>query len=160
MASTAGALWSPIWDAAALAIQVLSWLLQWLANFSWATLTVAAAPLWCAVTGVAGGVLLALRLPLQWRLLGAPLILPVLLWQPLRPVVGQFEILGADIGQGNALVVRTASHSLVYDTGPKFSRESDAGNRVLVPLLRAMGDRKSTRLNSSHPSISRMPSSA
>ena len=137
----AGALWSPIWDAAALAIQVLSWLLQWLANFSWATLTVAAAPLWCAVTGVAGGVLLALRLPLQWRLLGAPLILPVLLWQPLRPAVGQFEILGADIGQGNALVVRTASHSLVYDTGPKFSRESDAGNRVLVPLLRAMGEK-------------------
>jgi len=69
-----------------------------------------------------------------------PLLLPVLLWQPLRPVTGEFEVLGADIGQGNALIVRTASHSLVYDTGPRFSRESDAGHRVLVPLLRAMGE--------------------
>jgi competence protein ComEC len=29
----------------------------------------------------------------------------------------------------------------VYDTGPRFSSETDAGQRVLVPLLRALGDR-------------------
>ena len=136
-----GTLFSPAWDAAALAIKVLTVVLTWLASFSWATLTVAAAPIWCAAAGVLGGVLLAMRLPWQWRALGVPLLLPVLLWQPLRPEPGQFEVLGADIGQGNALIVRTASHSLVYDTGPKFSRESDAGNRVLVPLLRAMGEK-------------------
>lgn len=134
-----GALWSPVWDAAALAMSVLTLLLKWLAGFSWASVTVAAAPLWCAVAGVLGGVLLVMRLPLHVKLLGVPLLLPVLLWQPLRPEPGQFEVLGADIGQGNALIVRTSSHSLVYDTGPKFSRESDAGNRVLVPLLRALG---------------------
>ena len=50
-------------------------------------------------------------------------------------------LLAADIGQGNAVLVRTASHTLLYDTGPRFSRESDAGNRVLVPLLRALGER-------------------
>ena len=137
----AGALFSPAWDAAALAVSALTWLLQWMASFSWATLSVAAAPLWCAAAGTLGGVMLAMRLPLHWRALGVPLLLPVLLWQPLRPVDGQFEILGADIGQGNALIVRTASHSLVYDTGPRFSRESDAGNRVLVPLLRATGEK-------------------
>ena len=136
-----GALWSPVWDAAALAVSVLTLLLQWLASFSWASLTVAAAPLWCAAAGVLGGVLLVMRLPLHWRALGVPLLLPVLLWQPLRPEPGQFEVLGADIGQGNSLIVRTTHHSLVYDTGPKFSRESDAGNRVLVPLLRAMGEK-------------------
>ena len=136
----AGVLWAPLWDGAALATQSLTYLLQWLASFSWASISVAAAPLWCALAGVLGGALLALRLPWHFRALGIPLLLPVLLWQPLRPAGGQFEILGADIGQGNALIVRTASHSLVYDTGPKFSRESDAGNRVLVPLLRAMGE--------------------
>ena len=136
-----GALWSPVWDAAALAVHVLTLLLLWLASFSWASISVAAAPLWCAVAAVLGGALLVMRLPWHWRLLGVPLMLPVLLWQPLRPEIGQFEILGADIGQGNALIVRTASHSMVYDTGPKFSRESDAGNRVLVPLLRAMGEK-------------------
>ncbi len=137
----AGVLWAPLWEVAALATQGLSLGLQWLASMSWATISVAAAPLWCAVAGVVGGALLAMRLPLHWRALGVPLLFPVLLWQPLRPATGQFEVLGADIGQGNALIVRTATHSMVYDTGPKFSRESDAGNRVLVPLLRAMGEK-------------------
>jgi len=136
-----GALWAPSWDAAALAVNALMLLLQWMASYSWASVSVAAAPLWCAVAGVIGGVLLVMRLPPYVRALGVPLLLPVLLWQPLRPEAGQFEILGADVGQGNALIVRTASHSLVYDTGPRFSRESDAGNRVLVPLLRAMGEK-------------------
>ncbi|NQW95049.1 MAG: DNA internalization-related competence protein ComEC/Rec2, partial [Polaromonas sp.] len=136
-----GALWSPMWDAAALAVNLLTLVLQWLASFSWASVAVAAAPLWCAVSGVLGGALLVMRLPRYWQALGVPLLLPVLLWQPMRPAAGQFEILGADIGQGNALIIRTAHHSMVYDAGPKFSRESDAGNRVLVPLLRAMGEK-------------------
>ena len=136
-----GTLWSPIWDAAAGTVRVLTWFLQVLAGWPLASLSVAAAPFWCAVAGVLGGALLAMRFPWHLRLLGVPLMLPVLLWQPVRPLLGHFEVLGADIGQGNALLVRTASHSLVYDTGPRFSRESDAGHRVLVPLLRAMGER-------------------
>ncbi len=136
-----GVLWPALWDAAAIAVKLLTIFLQSLASWPLASISVAAAPLWCAVAGVAGGSLLALRLPLHWRLLGLPLLLPVLLWQPVRPVAGEFELIGADIGQGNAVIVRTANHSLVYDTGPRFSRESDAGNRVLVPLLRALGER-------------------
>ena len=136
-----GTLWSPIWDAAAACVRLLTWFLQALAGWPLASVSVAAAPLWCAMAGVLGGALLAMRLPWHLRMLGVPLMLPVLLWQPLRPPAGQFEVLGADIGQGNALLVRTASRSLVYDTGPRFSRESDAGHRVLVPLLRAMGER-------------------
>ncbi len=136
-----GTLWSPVWDAAALAVKFLALLLQWMAGFSWSSLSAAAVPVWCAAAGVVGGILLVMRLPLYMRVLGLPLLMPVLLWQPLRPETGQFEVFGADIGQGNALIIRTASHSMVYDTGPKFSRESDAGNRVLVPLLRAMGEK-------------------
>lgn len=136
-----GTLWSPVWDAAAGTVRLLTWFLQALAGWPLASVSVAAAPFWCAIAGVLGGALLAMRLPWHLRMLGVPLMLPVLLWQPVRPPAGQFEVLGADIGQGNALLVRTASHSLVYDTGPRFSRESDAGHRVLVPLLRAMGER-------------------
>jgi competence protein ComEC len=136
-----GVLWPPFWDGAAWSVGLLAVFLRWLASWPFASLSVAAAPLWFAVAGVAGGALVATRLPWNWRLLGLPLMLPVLLWQPLRPPEGQFEILGADIGQGNAVLVRTASHGLLYDTGPRFSRESDAGSRVLVPLLRALGER-------------------
>ena len=136
-----GVLYAPIWDVAAGSVGLLAAFLQWLAHWPLASLSVAAAPLWCAVAGVLGGGLVAMRLPWRWRVLGIPLMLPVLLWLPARAAPGQFELLAADIGQGNAVLVRTASHSLLYDTGPRFSRESDAGNRVLVPLLRALGEK-------------------
>lgn len=136
-----GVVHAPLWDVAAVALGGLVGVLQGLAGWSWASVSVASAPLWCAVAGVLGGSLLALRLPWQWRLLGLPLLLPVLLWQPARVAPGQFEVLAADVGQGNAVLVRTATHSLLYDAGPRFSGDSDAGSRVLVPLLRALGER-------------------
>ena len=136
-----GVVFAPCWDAAAGAVGLLALVLKALAGVPMASVSVAAAPLWCATVGVLGGTLIALRLPWQWRALGLPLVLPVLLWQPARVAPGQFELLAADIGQGNAVLVRTATHSLLYDTGPRFSNDSDAGHRVLVPLLRALGER-------------------
>ena len=135
-----GVLWAPLWSAAALSLQPFTALLQWLAQWPWAAVFLPAAPLWAGVAAVAGGALLAMRLPWRLRLLALPLLLPVLWWQPARPAAGHFELLAADIGQGNAVLVRTATHTLLYDAGPRFSRESDAGHRVLVPLLRALGE--------------------
>jgi competence protein ComEC len=137
----AGVLWAPLWSLAALSLQPLTALLYWLAQWPWAVVFLPAAPLWAGIAAVAGGALLAMRLPWRLRLLALPLLWPVLWWQPARPAVGQFELLAADIGQGNAVLVRTATHTLLYDAGPRFSRESDAGHRVLVPLLRALGER-------------------
>ena len=140
----AGVLIAPLWDVAAWALQALSLWLEWLAGWPWATLSTAAPPVWAAAAGLLGAVLLVLRLPVPMRTLGLPLLLPVLLWQPPRPPAGEFEMLAADIGQGNAVIVHTATHTLVYDSGPRYSRESDAGHRVLVPLLRALGERVDT----------------
>jgi competence protein ComEC len=85
---------------------------------------------------VLGGVLLVARLPVYLRGLGLLLLLPVLLWQAPLPPVGEFEMLAADIGQGNAVLVRTGTHALLCDAGPRYSLESDAGHRVLLPLCR------------------------
>jgi competence protein ComEC len=137
----AGVLFSPLWDAAAWALQALAVYLGWLAALPFATISTPAPPVWAGAAGVIGGVLLAMRLPWHARALGLPLLLPVLLWQAPRPASGQFEVLAADIGQGNAVIVRTAAHSLVYDSGPRYSPESDAGHRVLLPLLRAMDEK-------------------
>ena len=133
-----GTLATPLWDIAGWAVIALAWYLQWLAQLPFATFSVAQAPLWAGAAGLCGGVLLAMRLPWAARLAGLPLLLPVLLWQPSLPAAGEFELLAADIGQGNAVLVRTARHALLYDAGPRFSRDSDAGHRVLVPLLRAL----------------------
>ncbi len=136
-----GLLWAPWWDLAAQAVQGLGAVLAQLASLPLATLSVPQAPLWAGVAGVLGGLLLVLRLPAAMRLAGLPLLLPVLCWQVPAPAPGQFELLAADIGQGNAVLVRTAQHALLYDSGPRHANDSDAGQRVLLPLLRAYGVR-------------------
>lgn len=139
-----GTLLPGLWALAAWVIGLLSTVLQWLAAWPWAVWWVAQAPWWAGAAGVLGGVLLALRLPWSLRFLGVPMLLPVLLWQAPQPPDGQFELLAADIGQGSAVLLRTSHHALQYDAGPRFSSESDAGQRVLVPLLRALGVRLDT----------------
>ena len=133
-----------LWDVAAGAIGWLYVYLQWLASWPWASITVAVPPLWAGAAGVLGGLLLVLPWGWRMRVLGLPLLLPVLLWRVPLPVPGQFELLAADVGQGNAVLVRTATHALLYDAGPRYSLESDAGHRVLVPLLQALHTRLDT----------------
>jgi competence protein ComEC len=136
----AGVFLPALWTAAAAVLQALAAVLGGLAALPGAAVHLPAAPFVFAAAAVVGGLLLALRLPPAWRFAGVPLLLPALLWQPPRPAPGEFELLAADVGQGNAVIVRTAHHSLVYDAGPRLGRDSDAGHRVLVPLLRALGE--------------------
>ncbi|MCF8160473.1 MAG: DNA internalization-related competence protein ComEC/Rec2 [Polaromonas sp.] len=139
-----GVLVPALWDLAAGAVGLMTQLLRGLAQWPWASVSLAQAPWWAGAAGVLGGLVLALRLPWSLRLGGVPLLLPVLFWQPPPIPAGEFSLLAADVGQGNAVLVRTARHALLYDAGPMYSRESDAGHRVLVPLLRALGVRLDT----------------
>ena len=128
-----------LWDVAAVALNVLLVALQWLAGWPWAAVSMAIPPVWIGTVGMLGALVVVLPLPWTVRLLGLPLLLPLALWRVPLPPQGHFELLAADIGQGNAVLVRTATHALLYDAGPRYSLESDAGHRVLVPLLRSLG---------------------
>jgi competence protein ComEC len=139
-----GVVVGPLWSIAAGAVALLGQVLQWLAELPFAVLSLPQAPFWAGLVGLLGGVLLVAPWPASLRALGLPLLLPVLLWQPPQLPNGEFSVLAADIGQGNAVLVRTRNHALVYDAGPRFSSESDAGHRVLVPLLRALGTKVDT----------------
>lgn len=142
-----GVLLPPLWDVAAWAVQGLSIGLQWLAQWSWAALFRPVAPGPLALAAVLGGVLLVLRLPWAVRLAGPLLLWPALLYMPPRPAPGHFELLALDVGQGSAVLLRTAHHSLLYDTGPRYGPQpdaADAGDRVVLPLLRALGERLDT----------------
>jgi competence protein ComEC len=61
--------------------------------------------------------------------------------------------MAVDVGQGTAVLVRTRHHLLVYDAGPQYTRDADAGQRVLLPLLRARGESRIDRLVLSHRDI-------
>lgn len=145
-----GVAWLRLWHAAAAVMQALdAWLVQ-LAGWPFASWAVAAAPAWALAAGCLAGLLAVLPLPLCWRLLALPLGLPLLMPQAPRPAAGHFEVLAADVGQGGAVIVRTAQHTLVYDSGPPYGSDTDAGERVLLPLLQALGEGQPDRLVLSH----------
>ncbi len=148
-----GVLLPPLWGLAAALVQAMGWVLQALASWPLAVWTAAAAPPWAMAAGLLAGLLAVLPLPWRLRACALPLMLP-LLWPAVpRPAEGGFELLAADIGQGTAVLVRTRSHLLLYDTGPAYTAEADAGSRVLLPLLRARGERQVDLLMLSHRDI-------
>lgn len=107
-------------------------------------------PLWtliCALIGVA--LLLAPRgFPARW--LGVIWCLPLFLVRPSAPAIGEMWFTLLDVGQGLSAVVRTHSHSLVYDTGARLSARFDAGQAVVVPFLRQAGIARVDTLIVSH----------
>ena len=139
-----------LWWAGAALVQGLMSFLGLLAAMPWAVWSAAAAPAWAGLLGLLGGALLVMPLPWRLRWLGLPLMLPLLMPPVQRPPLGEYEAVAVDIGQGTAVLVRTREHLLLYDTGPMYSAESDAGQRVLVPLLRARGENKIDLLMLSH----------
>ncbi len=101
----------------------------------------------CALAGCA--LLLAPRgWPMRW--MGMIWIAPMFAVLPAVPSAGEAWVDVLDVGQGLAVVVRTASRTLVYDTGPAWSAESDSGQRIVVPFLRGEGLRRLHGLVLSH----------
>ncbi len=145
-----GVAFVPLWTLGAWVMGGLNRALSALVGWPGAVLMLPVAPAWAQLAGLAGAALLVLPLPWRARALGVPLLL-ALFWPALpRPPLGAFEVLALDIGQGTAVTVRTRDHLLVFDTGPQFSPETDAGERVLLPLLHAWGDTRVDRLVLSH----------
>lgn len=92
--------------------------------------------------------LLPRGVPGKW--LAALLWLP-LLWPDLEsPAQGEVELLVIDVGQGLSVLVRTADHALLYDAGPAVRDGFDAGERAVVPALRALGVARLDRVVLSH----------
>lgn len=95
---------------------------------------------------------LLLLMPRGWpsRWLALVMFLPLLFPQRQTLKEGVAEITVLDVGQGLAVVVQTAGHVLVYDTGPRLSENFDTGSAVVFPFLRHNGLRRVDRLILSH----------
>ncbi len=87
-----------------------------------------------------------------WRWAGALCWLPLLLATPSAPPSG-FTLTALDVGQGNAVLVETAHHRLLYDTGPAWPSGTDAGSRVILPYFRARGITRLDALMVSHADL-------
>ena len=98
-----------------------------------------APPAWAVPIAVAGALWMLLPRGFPARWVGAALMLPLFLWMPQKLSPGEVRLTVLDVGQGLAVVVRTREHALLYDTGPAFTEQIDAGGRIVVPYLRAAG---------------------
>ena len=140
----------PLWAVGASVVRGLNAALGALASWPGAVWAAPSAPAWAQLCALGGAAVLMLPLPWRARLLGAPLLLMLVLPPRELPAPGAFDVMAVDIGQGTAVLVRTHAHLLVFDAGPQYSRESDAGQRVLLPLLRSRGETRIDRLVLSH----------
>lgn len=82
------------------------------------------------------------------------LILPLLLLlfrlTENRPRINEFQLHILDVGQGLAIVIRTREHVLLYDLGPAYSEEFNAGEGIMLPFLRAQNIRQIDTVIISH----------
>ena len=139
---------APVLQAAAAALAAFRQALAWAAELPDLWLP-ASPPLGALALAVAGCVLLFAPRGLPLRLLGFACLVP-LLPGPVPPPRGALELTALDVGQGLAIVVRTARHTLVYDAGPAFEDGFDAGESVVAPFLLRQGVREVDLLLLSH----------
>ncbi len=114
-------------------------LLGWLNQLPYAVWQQYAPPLWTLIPALAGVLWLLLPRGMPARWLGCFGLLPMLLAAPERPGLAAMKVTVLDVGQGLSVVVQTATHTLLYDAGGKYSEQADAGSRIILPYLRGEG---------------------
>jgi len=131
--------WDAMLELAAWLMQLLLQFLEWCASLPVAVWQQHVPPLWSVLLSLAGVLWLLAPRGVPWRVTGLALMLPALALPPPAPAPGAAWITTLDVGQGLAVLVRTANRSLLYDAGPAFGTEADSGERIIAPYLRAAG---------------------
>ena len=104
---------------------------------------------WIVVTAAVG---LTPTSRLARALLVSTAAMVLLLPRPALPW-GHLDVTVLDVGQGTAVLVETANHTLVYDTGPMFPSGRDTGAGVVLPAVRGRGWPRIDRLVLSHGDV-------
>lgn len=131
------------WDALAHLAHAAVWAvmvcLQWLAALPQPVFHAAAPGPAALALGLLGAAMLLLPRGFPARWLGLVLCLPLFFPRLPAPAPGEAWLTVLDVGQGEAVLVRTATRSLLVDAGPRFASGEDAGARVVAPYLWSRG---------------------
>ncbi|MYM36693.1 DNA internalization-related competence protein ComEC/Rec2 [Duganella sp. FT94W] len=129
----------PVLGLAHWLVAVLADCLHWFSAIRYAVWRAPMPPFWLFCWAMLGT--LWLLAPRGWpaRWLGLATWIPLLAAEPSHPSPGRMTVTAFDVGQGMALLIETRHHRLLYDAGPTYSPESNAGNRIVLPYLRARG---------------------
>ncbi len=126
-------------ELAAWLMSLCSASLQWMSALPAAVWQQHAPPWWAVPLALLGAVWILAPRGLPGRWLGLAAFAPLLAVSVSVPAPGELWVDVLDVGQGLSAVLRTHKHALLYDAGPAFSSDTDAGSRVVVPFLRAQG---------------------
>lgn len=138
-----------LWPADKL-LQGLWWLLQQMAEWPLAQLSCMQPPWYALLFAIVGILLLLAPKGMPGRYLSPFLLLPLVFVPAEKPKPGEVWLTLLDVGQGLATVLQTANHVLIFDTGAKYSEQSDMGDAVVLPYLRQQGIAKIDALVISH----------
>ncbi|MBF6648767.1 DNA internalization-related competence protein ComEC/Rec2 [Methylobacter sp. BlB1] len=131
-------------------LQGLWWILNELAAAPLSVINHAQPPLWALCFAIPGVLIMLAPAGMPARWLGLVMFLPLAFTESERLKSDDFRMTLLDVGQGLSAVVQTSRHVLVFDTGAKFSEQSDMGQSVLLPFLRQQGVEKIDSLIISH----------
>ncbi len=147
---------TPVPFAAASAHAVVAavmWVLEMLVRLPQPLLHAAAPGYPALLAALLGAVIVLLPRGFPARWLGWLLFLPLFFPRLPSPAVGDAWLTVLDVGQGEAVLVRTARHSLLFDAGPRYASGEDAGARVIAPALWHQGINRLDGLVLSHDDI-------
>lgn len=105
------------------------------------------------VSGVAAlGAVVVLLQPwfVRYRSFGGVLLLPLILGTARPTPVGEYRVWVFDVGQGNAVLIQTRHHWLLYDTGMSYRSGGSAFERAVLPYLRQQGVKRLDKVVISH----------
>jgi competence protein ComEC len=135
--------WMPlaeiILQGATYSMQAVWYLLSWFAEWPYAIWQFTLANPWIFASISLGFIIVLLPRGMPGKWLGICGLLPLWFLHPAKPAPGEVWLDVLDVGQGLATLVRTAEHTLLFDTGDYFSERLDAGTAVILPFLRHQG---------------------
>ena len=137
-----------LWRAAAIPLAGFEWATEELSSPAWAA-KFAPTPTPILFALAVGGALWLLAPVGRLRWFGALPLCALAFAPPIAIPPGDAEVITLDVGQGSAIVVRTANRTLVYDAGPRRGK-FDSGAEVVLPFLRGRGWQRIDALVVSH----------
>ena len=128
----------------------LWWLLEMASRHEYAVMYLPHPPVWALLLVSLGIVLLLFQRSVSHRIAGILMITPLFAVTPVSLKAGEFQVDFLDVGQGLSVVVRTASRTLLYDTGFSNDDSFDIGQSVIIPYLRHQGVKQLDHVVLSH----------
>ena len=88
--------------------------------------------------------------PLIKIVFGALSMLAILFIKDSKLELDVFQLDILDVGQGLAIVIRTREHVMLYDLGPSYSDNFNAGEGIILPFLRSENVKRVDKVIVSH----------